>query len=227
MSGFRVGLIAFGFSVATGSVWASTNIGAAYHVPVVVCIREEVPNAFMRLAQEVAGDVYRNAGIELEWVVNDCHPDDGVFAVNITSREMAGVPVSDETVGFAESGSRAATVLYDRVMKFARRYHIDRGVMLGYTIAHELGHLLLPAKSHSMKGVMRGSLDIHLASKRQLRFTAQEGALILDKLAALSDQTAAARPQNCCDASRAPSDMAASFPQTTSGSTAAWPTHVP
>ena len=226
MSGFRVPLIAFGFVIAAGSAWAS-DLGATQHVAVAVCDLEGVPNAFMRLAQQVASEVYRDIGIELDWADNECHPSDGVFAVNITSRHMAGTLVSDQTLGFAESGTRDAMVLYDRVMRFGRRYHINRGVMLGYVIAHELGHLLLPPKSHSEAGVMRGEIDLQMASGRQLRFTREQGALILRKLGALAGYTAAGRPQNCCDASRAPSDMAASLPQTTSGSTAAWPTHVP
>jgi hypothetical protein len=140
---------------------------------------------------------------------------------------MEATVVSDYTLGFAESGTQDATVLYDRVKKFARRYRVNRGVMLGYVIAHELGHLLLPPNSHSVAGVMRGMIDLQLASARHLRFTPEQGALILRKLAAQSGYTAAARPQNCCEASRAPSDMAISLPQTTSGSTAAWPTQVP
>jgi hypothetical protein len=226
MSGFRAALIAFGFNIAAGSAWASDG-GAAHHVAVAVCDLEGVPNAFVRVAEEVAGEVYRDIGLELDWADNDCHPSNGVFAVNITSREMADTVVSDHTLGFAESGTRDATVLYDRVKKFARRYHINCGVMLGYTIAHELGHLLLPPKSHSAAGVMRAVIDLQQASERQLRFTPEQAALILTKLAAMSGYTAAARPQNCCDASRAPSDIAASLPQTTSGSTAAWPTQVP
>jgi hypothetical protein len=226
MSGFRVALIAFGFSIAAGSAWGS-DLGVARHVAVAVCDLEGVPNVFMRLAQDVAGEVYRDIGIELDWTDNECHSGDGVFAVNITSRDMSGTVVSDHTLGFAESGTRDATVLYDIVKRFARRYHINRGVMLGYVIAHELGHLLLPPKSHSLKGVMREAIDLQLASEKQLRFTPEQGALILGKLTAVSGYTAATRPQNCCDASRAPSDIAASLPQTTSGSTAAWPTHVP
>ena len=226
MSGFRVALIAIGFGIAAGSASAS-DLKAAQRVDVAVCDLEGVPYLFMRLAQEVANEVYGDIGIELDWAANDCHSGDGVFAVNITSRGMAGIAVSDHTLGFAESGTRDATVLYDRVKRFARRYHINRGVMLGYVIAHELGHLLLPPKSHSAKGVMRGMIDLQLASDRQLRFTPEQRTLILEKLAALPGHTAAARPQNCCDARRAPSDMAASLPQTTSGSTAAWPTHVP
>lgn len=192
-----------------------------------VCDLEGVPNVFMRLAQDVAGEVYRDAGVEIAWADDDCQSENGVFAVNITSRDMAGVLVSDHTLGFAESGTPNATVLYDQVMKFARRYHINRGVMLGYVIAHELGHLLLPPRSHSAAGVMREMIDLHLASARQLRFTPEQSALIAGRVTAHPAYTAAARPQNCCEASRAPSDIAASLPQTTSGSTAAWPTHVP
>ena len=226
MSGLRVALIGLFFSIASGPAWAS-DLRVARHVSVAVCDLEAVPNVLMRVAEQVAGEVYRDIGIELDWADNECHPDEGVLAVNVTSRDMSGTVVSDHTLGFAESGTQDATVLYDCVKRFARRYHINRGVMLGYVIAHELGHLLLPPKSHSAAGVMRGMIDLQLASERQLRFTPEQGALMLRKLAALPGYTAAARPQNCCEASRAPSDMAASLPQTTSGSTAAWPTHVP
>jgi hypothetical protein len=226
MSGLRMPLIALGFSIAAyGSAWAS-DAEPTPHVGVAMCDRQGVPHEFMRLAQDVAREVYREAGVALDWV-ETCHPRDDVLTVDVTSREMARTLVTDETIGFAESGAREATVLYDRITQFARRYHINRGVMLGYTIAHELGHLLLPPKSHSAAGVMRGVIDLRLASERQLRFTPEQGALILRTLAAQSHHTAAARLQNCCEASRAPSAMVASLPQTTSGSTAAWPTHVP
>jgi len=226
MSGFRVAFIVVGFSIAAGPAWTS-DLRAAQHVAVAVCDLEGVPNVLIDLAQEVAGEVYRDAGVELDWADHDCHPGEGVLAVSIRSREMAGTLVSDHTIGFAESATHDATVLYDRVKWFARRYHLNCGVMLGYVIAHELGHLLLPPNAHSAEGVMRAILDLRLAAERQLRFTSQQRALILDKLAALERHTAAVRPQNCCDASRAPSAIAASLPQTTSGSTAAWPTHVP
>lgn len=226
MSGFRAALIAVGLSIAAGPASAS-DLRATPHVAVAVCDLEGVSDVFMRLAQQVAAEVYRDAGVEIDWADNECHSGDGVFAVNITSHQMEATVVSDHTLGFAESGTQGATVLYDRVKKFARRYRVNRGIMLGYVIAHELGHLLLPPNAHSLTGVMRGIIDLQRASERQLRFTPEQGALILRKLATQPAYTAAARPQNCCEASRAPSDMAVSLPQTTSGSTAAWPTHVP
>ena len=226
MSGFRVALIGLFFSFAVAPVRAA-DLRVARHVAVAVCDLEGVPNLIMRVAEEVAGEVYRDIGIALDWADNECHPGEGVFAVSIVSRAVADMLVTDHTLGFAESGTREATVLYDHVKRFSRRYHVNRGVLLGYVMAHELGHLLLPPKSHSTNGVMRGTLDLQLASKRQLRFTPDQGALIVRRVAAASRYTAAARPQNCCDASRAPSDLAASLPQTTSGSTASRPTHVP
>jgi hypothetical protein len=119
MSGFRVALIAVGFSIAAGSAWAS-DLRAAQHVAVAVCDLEGVPNVFIDLAQDVAGEVYRDAGVELEWADDDCHPGEGVFAVSIRSREMAGTLVSDHTIGFAQSDTRDATVLYDRVKPLGR-----------------------------------------------------------------------------------------------------------
>jgi hypothetical protein len=226
MSGYRVALIGMCFSIAVAPVRAA-DLRVARHVAVAVCDLEGVPPVIMRLAEEVAGEVYRDIDIALDWADNACHPGDGVFAVSIASRAVADTLVTDHTLGFAESGTREATVLYDHVKRFSRRYHVNRGVLLGNVIAHELGHLLLPPKSHSATGVMRGTIDLQLASQRQLRFTPDQAAQIRSKLPAASRYTAAARPQNCCDASRAPSDIAASLPQTTSGSTAAWPTHVP
>jgi hypothetical protein len=215
---------ALGFAAFAARATAATG---ARHVTVAMCDLEAVPQELMDLAQQVAIEVYRDAGIEIDWDDNQCHPAENVFAVTITARRIAGTDVSDYTLGFAESGMWTATVLYDRVSAFARRYRMKRAVLLGYTIAHELGHLLLPPHSHSTAGVMRATINLEMAATRQLWFTTEQRQLILGKVAVVSAYTAAARPQNCCDATRAPSAIAASLPQTTSGSTAAWPTHVP
>jgi len=59
---------------------------------------------------------------------------------------------------------------------------VKREVLLGYSIAHEMGHLLLPPNSHSISGVMRASLNLDLAAARRLRFTREQGALIVRAL---------------------------------------------
>jgi urease accessory protein UreE len=229
MSGLRAAvivLVVIALAGAGGSVHAE-EASSVRHLPVAVCDNEHLPPEVLVAAEQVAADVYRDIGIAVDWIHNECSPTEGRLAVSVVSRATAGIDVSDYTLGFAESGTLDATVLYDRVHAFARRYRVKCEVLLGYAVAHELGHLLLPPKSHSAEGVMRATIDLEMASARRLRFTAEQGTLIAGRLKAGPAYTAAARPQNCCDASRAPSAIAASLPQTTSGSTAAWPTHVP
>jgi hypothetical protein len=211
---------------AAGSAHAEETPGVR-HLPIAVCDLEHLPPELIGAAEQVAADVYLDIGIVVDWIDNGCNPAAGWLAVSLISRGMADIEVSDYTLGFAESGTLDATVLYDRVRTFARRYRVKSEVLLGYVMAHELGHLLLPPQSHSAAGVMRATIDLEMASAKRLRFTAEQGALIAGGLKASPAYTTAARPQNCCDARRAPSAIAASLPQTTSESTAAWPTHVP
>jgi hypothetical protein len=48
-----------------------------------------------------------------------------------------------------------ATVYVDRVFDLARALDIDDNLLLGRTIAHEIGHLLLATNTHSVSGLMR------------------------------------------------------------------------
>ena len=140
------------------------------------------PNT-MKEAEGIASEVYRRAGIEIQWV--DPSTDEGAtkLYVNVLSQEMAEpFYVSDETVGFAIPGSQAANVIYERIRQIARRRHVASGLLLGYVIAHELGHLLLPAHSHSSSGLMRPDLDMELAATKKLRFTTDQVALIQERL---------------------------------------------
>jgi hypothetical protein len=139
----------------------------------------------LREAEDIAGEVYRRAGIEIQWVDLATYEDATRFYVNVLSQEMAApFYASEETVGFAIPGSRAANVIYERIRETARRRHVASGLLLGYVIAHELGHLLLPAHSHSETGLMRPNIDMELAAARKLRFTADQVALILERLTA-------------------------------------------
>jgi hypothetical protein len=229
MSGTRTAII--GSCVISLGMFAASagaaELSTARHMAVAVCNLEHVEPELIVVAEQVAEDVYRHIGVDIEWLNDHCDWADRQFLVILTFRHLAQVEVPENALGFAQSGTVAATVLYDRVHAYARRYHVNSPVLLGYAIAHELGHLLLPPQSHSPAGLMRASIDLSMMSGRRLGFSAEQAALIIRKLDDASDYTAAVRPQNCCDASRAPSAIAASLPQTTSGSTAAWPTQVP
>ena len=228
MSGVRAAIVHVCVAFALVSAPATAaDLPLARHVPVAVCSFVPVSREVIVAAEQIADDVFRDIGVEIEWLEDRCSPMGHRFSVTLTSRQMTDTEVANNTLGFAEPGTVAATVLFDRVHAYARRYRIKCEVLLGYAIAHELGHLLLPPKSHSATGLMRAVIDLEMASTRRLRFSAEQAALIVQKLEVDPNYTVAARPQNVSDASRAPSAIASSLPQTTSGSTAAWPTHVP
>jgi hypothetical protein len=159
--------------------------GDVRRIAVAVYDHVGVDPALLAMAERIAGDVYSGAGIEIEWVRPDGFEDTGRFYVNLLSKEMAASPyVSSETVGFATPGSLAANAIYDRIHDIAHRYHVPFGVLLGYVIAHELGHLLLPAHSHSELGLMQARLDLRLAAAKRLRFTSDQAAQMLERLTA-------------------------------------------
>ena len=69
-------------------------------------------------------------------------------------------------------------VNYDAIRKTAQDHGVEWQTyqILGYSIAHELGHLLLGGE-HAHRGVMQpvwGSSDLVLMSKRQIKFTPVE-----------------------------------------------------
>ena len=55
----------------------------------------------------------------------------------------------------ADGTGRIAYVIYDRVRNVAWQAAIRDDDLLGYVMAHEIGHLLLPAGSHDTQGLMR------------------------------------------------------------------------
>jgi hypothetical protein len=152
----------------------------AAHLSVAICGSDQVPPALLANAEVLAAGVYRDIGVAIDWI--GCGEDAGALEVDLMKRDEIAEPVADVTLGFAEPGTSVATVLYDRVAAFARRYGLKRDVLLGYAIAHEVGHLLLPPHSHSMSGVMRANIDLHKAAAKKLRFTREQGELILERL---------------------------------------------
>jgi hypothetical protein len=141
-----------------------------------------VPADVVASAERIAGDVYRAIGVAIEWSDAGCAADERTLTVNMIPRQASALDVSEVTLGFAEPGTSVATILYDRVVSYSRRYRVKRDVLLGYVMAHEIGHLLLPPNSHSAEGVMRSEINMEQAAAKRLRFTKEQGRLILQKI---------------------------------------------
>ena len=185
MSGLRAStFVAFVTAVSCGaaSPAQAANAPVGLHVAVAICDAENAPPEIVASAERIAGDVYRAIGVALEWTDAGCTAGEHSLTVNMIAREASAIDVSNVTLGFAEPGTSVATVLYDRIVAFARHYHVKRDVLLGYAIAHEIGHLLLPPNSHSRDGVMRPVINMEEATAKRLRFTKEQGELIVRRI---------------------------------------------
>ena len=81
----------------------------------------------------------------------------------------------------AEGTGRLAYAFYDRIGATAQQYRTDVGKLLGYVMAHELGHILLAGGSHSPTGIMSdrwGEFTMDLVAESFLRFTKEEAESI-------------------------------------------------
>jgi hypothetical protein len=91
------------------------------------------------------------------------------------------------SLGFAlpHVHSRAdVTIFYDRIEGLERRpvsANATAPQILGYAMAHEIGHVLLDSTQHSLTGIMKGpwgEAEFQRLAKGWLGFTAQQGELM-------------------------------------------------
>jgi hypothetical protein len=94
------------------------------------------------------------------------------FTLNILTMKMVDRHrVGDFVLGYVavstEGMGRIAYVINDRVEDTAAQVPMNKGDLLGFVMAHEIGHLLLPHgsasqphDSHTLTGLMRGRWDV-------------------------------------------------------------------
>ena len=86
-------------------------------------------------------------------------------------------------VGGAGLNTRRIWISFSRVQETARRARAGASDVLGYVIAHEIGHVLMPAGSHALSGVMQRSVDPQVIAHNRLSFGSHEAQLIRAALA--------------------------------------------
>ncbi len=90
-------------------------------------------------------------------------------------------------VALAEGFGVVAGVYLDRTVREADSIGLERHIMLGHTIAHEIGHLLLGQGSHSKRGIMsptwRGR-EVNLAKTGRFLFSQDQAERMQVQVAA-------------------------------------------
>jgi hypothetical protein len=137
--------------------------------------------------------VYAAAGIDVLWFDNPEPARGGDLSVTLiitttpptvhgATAEILGVAISAKT-----QCGRVAYALWHHITAFAEARNRPLGVILGYVIAHEIGHLLMPPPSHGDSGLMRAAwrpADLDKAERGLLRFTPAEADVMRRRIAA-------------------------------------------
>ncbi len=153
----------------------------------------DLPQAAQTRAEKVASDILRKAGITAHWLDCPIAKDQQNPACNqplrpteLVLRILPGSKASRAALDRASCGyalrpsngepGTFITLFFDCVEKIAKTMRCKRGLVLGHTAAHEIGHMLLPP-GHTSWGIMRARLrqgDWERAVKGILIFTSRQ-----------------------------------------------------
>src|SRR5262245_52587580 len=143
-----------------------------------------IPAADLAQVEEVVAHSFLGIGVHMIWEHGEVALDDprGLRVhLRLLSRINADRKIAKERIGNAVLGqtNRPARLVYiftRRIVEASVKFSHDYTQILGFVVAHELGHVLLPPGSHSDSGVMNRRAN--LWAKIAHEFTAEEGEAI-------------------------------------------------
>jgi hypothetical protein len=158
------------------------------------------PPETISAARDELAHIYDAVGVRIE---SSAEPDHSRCALRLTvhvlllggataDRYIESERVRPKVLAQANSEARRVYVFWDRVGPSVDHQAIDHGDALGLVIAHELGHVLLPARTHSENGLMEPRYDVHRSYG--LKFTPEESAAMRAFIAAAERNARIRRP---------------------------------
>ena len=169
---------------------ASAQHARVITLMVLVDDHASVRAGILEQAKADATRVFQDIDVHIVWLVDsDARLEDtavltSAVVVHILTPEMtARRNAPGGVLGLVASGTRLAAVFYSRIEGLSPRNDSDTSSLLGHVLAHEIGHLLLPANAHSRSGIMQAVLTTKLVSGPGLFFTADQAQLIRTRLA--------------------------------------------
>ena len=176
-------------------------LAAGQQMNVAVCNLDGVREPIVAKAKAETELVYRSAGVTIVWRDCDTFPTpaelerDPWFIVRLRTGKppLTAGPASLDVMGKAfvedHGGGTMADAYFQAIQAKSEQHNGDSGLLLGFVMAHELGHLLL-GPGHTPEGVMQaawGQKQMDALRQRWLRFT-EEGAARIRR--ALESRTA-------------------------------------
>jgi len=162
------------------------------HVPPVLGSLEP---AFHR-AHTVVRDAFSEFGLKVEWRMAGasapgCSKKPLIATIQVALAWQTPSGVSSEALAVSnpnQTGGACITLLMDRLKQQSMRNPVTTGYLLGYVLAHEIGHVLQGIARHSETGILEqhwGQAEIRdMWRPRSLRFTSHDIDLIVQGMQA-------------------------------------------
>ncbi len=168
-----------------GKLWATAGIATVLGLAAPVAEAARMPRATLtvhlidlagigqrdlRAAKSEAVSVFRHAGIDVRWatspppVLSADTAQTDIVALFLVNADEPGQRAGAEVMGEAHRAVRRAYVFCNRLTAESREHQTNGAVVLGRVMAHEIGHLLLPAGTHSHFGIMHPQVDFDITS---------------------------------------------------------------
>ena len=156
-----------------------------------------VPPFELSEAEDRAARIFRRAKIKIVWehvpMRDEVHDHPSSEAWNPADLHLrlwtrAGFGLSaygEDTLGFCVSMEMStAVIISDEIRKRGTTSVTNPGDLLGLVMAHEMGHLLLRSKAHSVEGIMQAQLatDLRDRTRTLLVFTRQQANSVRDEV---------------------------------------------
>jgi hypothetical protein len=146
-----------------------------------------VPAAVLAQARANVTGIFRTSRIEVVWFDggNTRPESQRLVRVQIVASRPPGFASDVGGAARRSDDASVALVFFDQVSRSADYWCVKRSVVLGEVMAHELGHLLLPAGSHTLTGVMRatwGGREYSVAAQHPVGFSEDQARLMRVRL---------------------------------------------
>jgi len=169
-----------------------------------------ISNTLLLRSEGEATAIFNHAGLAVRWV--DCplsaeespsHPGcmntmgSTDFTIRIlTLRDSQRIAIRRDALGEAlecvgDHSGCSAYIFYRDVQELARDWDASESEILGHALAHEIGHLLLGANSHSSEGIMRanwGEQELSTIARAHLFFTDEQSSRMCAEVSALNSE---------------------------------------
>jgi len=143
-----------------------------------------VPPSLLQSAKVELTHLYKTVGVSVLWFTQPDHSDClrtltihvVLMSPGMEERLDRGQGHVPNVLGRASPEALRAYVYWSRVEANVSRVIVPLGDALGFVMAHEVGHILLPSGGHSTTGIMQENYLVH--SFHMLRFTPSQAAAI-------------------------------------------------